>query len=79
MTKSPFNDYDENGIRKNINGNLTSRTADENLLYNLRFKFPELDKFGDAQLINGYDDFALSEDFGNNDEKFVEWMEGYDE
>lgn len=76
MTRPIFNDYDENGFRVNINGNRTSKIADDNLLYNLRSRWPEeLEKFNDVTLVNEYDKFSVTDRFGNNDERFLEWME----
>jgi hypothetical protein len=73
--KSPFNDYDENGVRVNIHGSRTTRIADENLLYNLRYRWKtELAEFSDAQLINEYWEFSMSDWFGDNDARFLEWM-----
>lgn len=76
MVKPPiFNDYDEQGYRTSITGCRSSRIADDNLVYNLRFRWPvELDGFSDAELVNHYDEFALSDWFGNNDERFLEWL-----
>lgn len=73
--KSPFNSYDERGFRITETGSCVSRVADEALLYNLRFRWKEeLKQFSDATLINEYDNFALSDMWGDNDARFLEWM-----
>lgn len=42
---------------------------------NLRHRWPkELDKFSDTAIAKAYEDYSLSEDCGNNDEKFPEWF-----
>lgn len=74
--RSPFNDYDTTGHRVNSQGCSTTRTEDEAILTNLRHRWPEqLAKFSDATIINDYDAFALTNWFGDNDERFLEWME----
>jgi hypothetical protein len=46
-----------------------------NTIRNLRYRWPEeLKPFTDGQIFRAYDDFARTEDFGNNDEKFPEWF-----
>jgi len=70
-----FNDYDSQGYRTTINGCRSSKTADESLVHNLRHRWPtELAEYSDQKLVNEYDEFALSDDFGNNDEKFLDWI-----
>lgn len=70
-----FNNYDENGVRTNIKGNRSTKMEDEAIRDNLRFRWPKiLSYLSDAQLVNEYDAFALSELFGNNDENFLEWL-----
>lgn len=77
---SPFNDYDENGYRTTINGGRSSRTEDEAIIYNLRYRWPrELANISDARLVNEYDQFALSELWGDNDERFLAWLEQADD
>lgn len=74
-----FNSYDENGYRETINGSRSSRTEDEAIVCNLRFRWPqELASFSDVALVNAYDDFAFSEEFGDNDERFLAWLKEYD-
>ena len=77
--KSPFNNYDERGYRVTSTGCRSHRVEDEALLYNLRFKYPEYCHLGDAVLINLYDEFALSDQFGNNDENFPQWVKDHSE
>jgi hypothetical protein len=77
MTQRPsiFNDYDANGYRTNAAGCRSSRIEDEAIVYNLRSRWPkELEAMSDQALLNTYDQFALSEDFGDNDAKFLEWV-----
>ena len=53
-----------------------SRSAYQNLTYNLRYRWKEeLAPYDDCTLYFLYNDFALSEDFGNNDEKFPNWFD----
>lgn len=74
--RSPFNDYDERGYRTTRRGNRSSRIEDEAILYNLRTRWPkELEHLSDQMLIDTYDDFARSDMFGDNDARFLEWME----
>lgn len=43
---------------------------------NLRVRWPnELEAFSDNAVAALYEDFAISEDFGDNDEKFPEWFD----
>ena len=73
---SPFNDYDADGFRINRRGSRTSRIADEAIIRNLRYRWPkELSEISDAELVNEYDDFALSDQWGNNDENFLAWID----
>lgn len=72
---SPFNSYDKNGFRTTVNGSRSSRAADEAIISNLRFRWAdELKHMSDVELVNAYDEFALSEIFGNNDERFLEFL-----
>lgn len=42
---------------------------------NLRHKWKEeLSPYTDNQVATVYENFSLSDDFGNNDEKFPEWF-----
>jgi hypothetical protein len=42
---------------------------------NLRFRWPkELASLSDDKLFILYEDFLVSADYGNNDEKFPEWF-----
>lgn len=60
-------DYDNKDQRVNINGSLTSRAADNQLVSNLRFKFKDsLDLMSDKRIVDTYDLYALSEDFGDD-------------
>jgi len=73
-----FNDYDENGYRTNKNGNRSSRIEDAAIVSNLRFRWPqELAEFNDVALINAYDDFVYSDMWGDNDERFLDWIKDY--
>jgi hypothetical protein len=73
--KSPFNSYNDRDERMTITGNRTTRIADENLLHNLRHTWGQkAEHLSDAALINLYDEFALSEDWGDNDAKFEQWL-----
>lgn len=70
-----FNDYDEHGWRMNSNGNKSSRTEDNAIVYNLRFAYKErLKPYSDQQILNTYDLFATSEDFGDDDLWFNNWL-----
>jgi hypothetical protein len=52
-----------------------TKTSDKNIVENIRFRWPELaSSFTDLQLAHLYSEFSISEDFGNNDEKFHEWL-----
>ena len=74
-----FNDYDENGFRINKHGNRTSRTQDDSIIYNMRFKHRnELAKYSDAEVVNLYDDFFWSEFHGDNDERFLEFLKDWE-
>jgi hypothetical protein len=54
---------------------MATKMADEALIRNLRQRWPEeLQSFSDKALIKCYNDFALSDEWGNNDEKFPEWF-----
>lgn len=47
---------------------------------NLRHRWPgELAPYTNNQVAGLYEDFSLSEDFGNNDEKFPLWFEMLEE
>lgn len=49
--------------------------ANARLVENLRFRWRDaLASYSDKAIIACYDDFALSEDWGNNDEKFPDWI-----
>ncbi len=77
MTTRPdiFNDYDDNGNRRTVAGTRSSRIADNALLDNLRFRWPQLSDLSDQRLVNEYDEFAVSDMFGDNDARFLEWLE----
>ena len=76
MTKHTGFNYDEDDLRRTITGNISTRVADENIVYNLRFRFKEtiVETLNDRELLNEYDSFAVSDWFGNNDERFLEWI-----
>lgn len=75
-----FNDYDENGYRVNKYGNRSSRTEDNAIAYNMRFKHPtELAKYSDVEIVNLYDDWFWDERFGNNDERFLEFLKEHED
>lgn len=45
------------------------------LLHNLRFRWKtELEDYSDDELVALYDDFAISDWYGNNDEKFLSYV-----
>jgi len=74
-----FNDYDETGHRVNCVGSRSHRTADEAILRNVRFAFPkETAGMSDQAVVNAYDEFAMSELFGNNDERFPEFLSSWE-
>lgn len=46
------------------------------VLHNLRYRWvKELERYSDEQVASAYEEFSMSEDYGNNDEKFLEWIE----
>lgn len=79
MARTPiFNDYNTSGFRVTVTGNRSHRTEDEAIVYNLRFKWAkELEGVSDQVLVNAYDEFAMSEDFGDNDSKFLAYLADY--
>lgn len=57
---------------------MATKLANENLVRNLRLRWTqELSCYLDGELIRMYDDFAISEDYGNNDEKFLEFIKDW--
>lgn len=44
------------------------------ILPNLRHRWPELKSVDDNELAERYEHFSMSDDFGDNDEKFPEWF-----
>lgn len=76
MSRPPiFNDYDANGYRTNCVGCRSSRTEDEAICYNLRHTWgARVAHLSDTELVNEYDRFAMSDMFGNNDERWMEWL-----
>jgi hypothetical protein len=44
------------------------------ILPNLRHRWPELKTWDDDKLAELYEHFSMSDDFGNNDEKFPVWF-----
>ena len=70
-----FNSYDENGVRITVTGCTSTKTADDNLLYNLRFRWKDaVAHISDAALINAYDEFSLTDMFGDNDARFLDFI-----
>lgn len=54
---------------------MATKLANAMLVYNLRFRWPkELASIADNKLIELYDDFAISELYGNNDEHFLQYV-----
>ena len=52
------------------------KESDKNIVGNIRQRWSNLStNFTDFQLAHLYSEFSQSEDFGNNDEKFHEWLE----
>lgn len=48
----------------------------KHIVPNLRYKWrKELEPFSDDAIAALYEDFSLSADHGNNDEKFPEWFD----
>lgn len=76
MSRPPiFNDYDDNGYRRSVTGCRSSRTEDEAIVYNIRATWGALvADMSDQQIVNEYDEFAMSDMWGNNDERWPEWL-----
>jgi hypothetical protein len=75
MTRPIFNSYDMNDQRMTITGCRSTKMQDDAILYNLRHTWGEqVAHLSDAELVNTYDEFAASDWFGNNDERFMEWV-----
>jgi hypothetical protein len=52
-----------------------SPEAVQRIASNLRGRWPEaLGPYSDQAIVACYNDFSLSVDYGNNDEKFPEWF-----
>ena len=52
-----------------------TKTAFQAIVSNLRHRWnKELDPYADVTIYALYDDFSLSDEFGNNDEKFPDWF-----
>ena len=52
-----------------------SQIQDKAILYNLRYRWPEeLKEVADEKLLEIYSEFSVSEDYGNNDEHFLEFL-----
>jgi hypothetical protein len=45
------------------------------VLPNLLSRWPELSKYPPDAVAELYEDFSMSDDYGNNDEKFPEWFD----
>lgn len=63
---------------------MATKLANTNLVYNLRERWKdELQQYTDHQLVTMYDDFCITVDiegkpyYGNNDERFLEFVKGY--
>lgn len=41
---------------------------------NLKERWPELNKYSDDAVAELYENFSLSDEFGNNDARFPEWF-----
>lgn len=53
------------------------KDGDQYVVQKIRQRWPKLCiPFMDKQLAELYDNFSMSEDYGNNDEKFPQWLEG---
>jgi hypothetical protein len=51
------------------------RFGDQNIINNLRYRWPaECASLSDEELIELYNQFSMSDDHGNNDEKFPDWL-----
>lgn len=73
-----FNDYDETGHRLTAAGCRSSRAEDEAILSNLRTAYgAKVAGYSDQALVNAFDMFAVSAMFGNNDERFIEFLLEY--
>lgn len=73
-----FNDYNADGYRRNINGNRSHYAEDEAIVRNLRYRFPNLlSNRSDQFIVNAYDEFAASDMFGDNDERFPAFLSDY--
>lgn len=74
-----FNDYNENGYRLTINNTRSSRTEDNAILYNVRFAFGDkVAHMSDQALVNAYDEFSMGDIFGDNDERFLEFLKDWE-
>jgi hypothetical protein len=52
------------------------RAGDQNVIENLRQKFKdEIAHLTDDALINEYNEFSMSDMHGDNDKRFLEWLE----
>jgi hypothetical protein len=51
-----------------------ARFRNEQLLRNLRYSWPCYGNISDDKLIEIYDEFAISEYYGNNDERLPEFI-----
>lgn len=59
---------------------MATKFANQMLVNNLRFRWSsELKHLTDAQLVALYDDFAISEYYGNNDENFLKYIKDMEE
>lgn len=51
------------------------RFRNEQLLRNLRYAHPSLGNISDSKLVEIYDDFAISEYYGDNDARLMEFIQ----
>lgn len=83
MTTDIFNDYNEDGYRLNMVGCRSHKTEDNGIRDNIRHKikyggWDVLTDWSDQKLVNAYDEFAMTDMFGNNDERFLEFCKDYE-
>lgn len=53
------------------------KNSDKNVVDNLRHKFSDLlTGYSDEKIAEEYGHFSTSDYYGNNDERFIEWLHG---
>lgn len=70
--------YNDEGYRTTITGHKSHIRTDQNIRDNLRFAwkgYSAIDRLTDEELLNIYDEFAMSDYFGDNDARFAEFVE----